>query len=68
MDTAQRFFMRRMERELAWFARQHADEKLTDSELQAQLTQDMRELLPHYGGLPPCARLLDKSLPGWRET
>lgn len=65
-DTAQRFFMRRMERELAWFARQHADEKLTESELRVRLTQEMRELLPHYGGLPPCARLLDKSLPGWR--
>jgi hypothetical protein len=68
METAQKHFLGRMQREMAWFSGQHVDKGLTESELRVRLKLDMRELLPYYGKLPPCARLLDKSLPGWRET
>ena len=68
METAQKHFLGRMQREMAWFSGQHVDKGLTESELRVRLKLDMHELLPYYGKLPPCARLLDKSLPGWRET
>ncbi len=66
-ETAQRYFRGRMQREMAWFSGQYAVKELTDSELRVRMTQDMCELLPYYGAIPLCARLLDKSLPGWRD-
>lgn len=67
-ETAQLYFVGRIQSEIAWLARQYAGQKLTATDLRAHLTSDMLAALPGYAALPLCARWLDRSLPGWRSS